>query len=113
MGGSQQNKQKVPVQRTGRVHYIHMEQIPTGEPVLAGTFMVNGHPTVVLFDSGATHTFLSKSYALKHGLKMSKLKENYHITALGSPIDTSLVVRQLKLDIGTESYTINPVVLPH
>ncbi|WVZ93523.1 hypothetical protein U9M48_039495 [Paspalum notatum var. saurae] len=44
---------------------------------------------------------------------MSKLKENYHITAPGSPIETSLVVRRLKLDIGTESYTINPVVLPH
>ncbi|WVZ52193.1 hypothetical protein U9M48_003277 [Paspalum notatum var. saurae] len=44
---------------------------------------------------------------------MSKLKENYHITAPGSLIDTNLVVRRLKLDIGTESYTINPVVLPH
>ncbi|WVZ52158.1 hypothetical protein U9M48_003244 [Paspalum notatum var. saurae] len=81
--------------------------IPTGELVLAGTFTVNGQPTVVLFDSGATHTFISKSYALKHGI------ENYHITAPGSPIDTSLVVRQLKLNIGTESYTLNPVVLPH
>ncbi|WVZ90087.1 LOW QUALITY PROTEIN: hypothetical protein U9M48_036418 [Paspalum notatum var. saurae] len=75
--------------------------------------MVNGQPTVVLFDSEATHTFISKSYASKHGLKVSKLKENYHITAPDSPIDTSLVVRRLKLDIGTESYTINPMVLPH
>ncbi|WVZ84654.1 LOW QUALITY PROTEIN: hypothetical protein U9M48_031661 [Paspalum notatum var. saurae] len=32
MGGSQQNKQKGPAQKTGRVHYIHIEQIPTGEP---------------------------------------------------------------------------------
>ncbi|WVZ80980.1 hypothetical protein U9M48_028410 [Paspalum notatum var. saurae] len=74
---------------------------------------VNGEPTVVLFDSGATHTFISKSYALKHGIEMSKIKENYHITAPGSPIDTSLVVRQLKLSIGKESYTLNPMVLPH
>ncbi|WVZ51513.1 LOW QUALITY PROTEIN: hypothetical protein U9M48_002657 [Paspalum notatum var. saurae] len=44
---------------------------------------------------------------------MSKIKENYHITASGSPIDTSLVLRQLKLSIDTESYTLNPVVLPH
>ncbi|WVZ70669.1 hypothetical protein U9M48_019312 [Paspalum notatum var. saurae] len=44
---------------------------------------------------------------------MSKIKENYHITAPGSPIETSLVVRQLKLNIGTESYTVNPVVLPY
>ncbi|WVZ75676.1 hypothetical protein U9M48_023711 [Paspalum notatum var. saurae] len=112
MGGSQQGKQKGPEQKTGRVHYIHMERIPIGEPVLAGTFIVNGQPTIVLFDSGATHIFINKSYAVRHGIKMSKIKENYHITAPGSPIDTSLVVRKLKLNIGTES-SINPVVLPH
>ncbi|WVZ63040.1 hypothetical protein U9M48_012712 [Paspalum notatum var. saurae] len=113
VGGSQQGKQKGPAQKTGRVHYIHMEQIPAGVPVLAGTFMINGHPTAVLFDSGATHTFISKTYAQRHGLKMYKLRDNYHITAPGSPIDTSLGVRFLKFEIGTKSFIINPVVLPH
>ncbi|WVZ84564.1 hypothetical protein U9M48_031589 [Paspalum notatum var. saurae] len=74
----------------GRVHFIHMDQIPAGESVLAGTFTVNGHPAVVLFDFGATHTFLSKSYALRHGIKMCKLKENYHITAPSSPVTTGM-----------------------
>ncbi|WVZ97191.1 hypothetical protein U9M48_042744 [Paspalum notatum var. saurae] len=90
-----------------------MDQVPAGEPILAGTFTVNGHPAVVLFDSGATHTFLSKSYALKHGIKMYKLKEDYHITAPSSPVATGLMARQLKVDIGPESFVINPVVLPH
>ncbi|WVZ71894.1 hypothetical protein U9M48_020425 [Paspalum notatum var. saurae] len=67
----------------------------------------------MLFDSGATHTFLSKSYALRHGIKMCKLKENYHITAPGSPVTTGLMARQLRVDIGPESFVINPVVLPH
>ncbi|WVZ89251.1 hypothetical protein U9M48_035677 [Paspalum notatum var. saurae] len=44
---------------------------------------------------------------------MYKLRENYHITAPGAPIDTSLGVRHLNLDIGTERFIINPVVLPH
>ncbi|WVZ50990.1 hypothetical protein U9M48_002186 [Paspalum notatum var. saurae] len=90
-----------------------MDQVPAGEPVLAGTFTVNGHPAVVLFDSGATHTFLSKSYALKHGIKMYKLREDYHITAPGSPVATGLMAGQPKVDIGPESFVINPVVLPH
>ncbi|WVZ93810.1 hypothetical protein U9M48_039765 [Paspalum notatum var. saurae] len=44
---------------------------------------------------------------------MYKLKENYHITAPGSPITIGLMARQLKVDIGPESFVINPVVLPH
>ncbi|WVZ89619.1 hypothetical protein U9M48_035998 [Paspalum notatum var. saurae] len=75
--------------------------------------MINGRSTVVLFDSGATHTFISKAYAQKHDITLHKLRENYHITAPGSPIDTSLGVRHLKLEIGAETFIINPVVLPH
>jgi hypothetical protein len=40
-----------------------MEEIPTGEKVLAGTFFLNGCPIVVLFDSGASHDFVSSIYA--------------------------------------------------
>ncbi|WVZ81193.1 hypothetical protein U9M48_028604 [Paspalum notatum var. saurae] len=37
-----------PAPTEGRVHYTHVDQIPEGEPVLASTFLVNEHPTVVL-----------------------------------------------------------------
>ncbi|WVZ94325.1 hypothetical protein U9M48_040230 [Paspalum notatum var. saurae] len=112
-GGSQQSKPKGNAPRKGQVHYIHLEQIPVGEPVLAGTFSVNGHPTVVLFDSGATHTFISQSYASKHGIKTSCIKESYNISAPGNPINTNLIVKRLLLSIGGEDFIISPVVLPH
>ncbi|WVZ85399.1 LOW QUALITY PROTEIN: hypothetical protein U9M48_032335, partial [Paspalum notatum var. saurae] len=54
-----------------------------------------------------------QSIRTKHDIKLHKLRENYHITAPGSPIDTSLGVRHLKLEIGAETFIINPVVLPH
>jgi hypothetical protein len=36
-----------------------MEEISTGEYVLAEMFFLNGRPRVVLFDSGASHDFMS------------------------------------------------------
>jgi hypothetical protein len=53
--------------RTSRVHYTTVEEIPTGEVVTAGMFLVNQHPKVVLFDSGASHSFMSQAFTSKHG----------------------------------------------
>jgi hypothetical protein len=57
---------KVAIVKTGRVNYTTMEDIPEGEQVLMGTFSMNGHPTIILFDSGASHDFISKAYTQKH-----------------------------------------------
>ncbi|WVZ63931.1 hypothetical protein U9M48_013522 [Paspalum notatum var. saurae] len=112
-----QNKKKGPARdsalREGRVHYTHVDQILEGEPVLASTFLVNEHSTVVLFDSGATHTFVSRSYATKHGYHIDNMKAKYHITAPGSPIDTNQIVRHLRLCIGTEEFYVEPMVFPN
>ena len=38
------------------VHYTTVEEVPAREVVTAGMFLVNQHPTIVLFDSGASHS---------------------------------------------------------
>jgi hypothetical protein len=52
--------QKVVIAKTGHVNYTTMEDISEGEQVLAGTFSLNGHLMVIMFDSGATHDFISR-----------------------------------------------------
>ena len=42
--------------------------------VVSGTFMVNSHPATVLFDTGATHSFISKSFAEQHGIPVSCMR---------------------------------------
>ncbi|WVZ49842.1 hypothetical protein U9M48_001168, partial [Paspalum notatum var. saurae] len=105
-------KGKKSAPKMDQLHYSRLEQVPEGEPVLAGTFFVNDHPTVVLFDSGATFSFISKAYALKHGYEIIELKQRYHITAAGSSISTNHIVRDLCLQVGKESLFISPIVLP-
>ncbi|WVZ63421.1 hypothetical protein U9M48_013055 [Paspalum notatum var. saurae] len=105
-------KGKKSAPKMGQLHYSQLEQVPEGEPVLAGTFLVNDHPTVVLFDSGATFSFISKAYALKHGYEIVELKQKYYITAAGSSINTNHIVRDLRLQVGKECLSISPIVLP-
>ncbi|WVZ84419.1 hypothetical protein U9M48_031456, partial [Paspalum notatum var. saurae] len=111
-GSVPMGKGKKSAPKMGQLHYSRLEQVPEGEPVLAGTFLVNDHPTVVLFDSGATFSFISKVYALKHGYEIIELKQRYHITAAGSAISTNHIVRDLCLQVGKESLFISPIVLP-
>ncbi|WVZ58292.1 hypothetical protein U9M48_008575 [Paspalum notatum var. saurae] len=111
-GSAPTGKGKKSTPKMGQLHYSQLEQVSEGEPVLAGTFLVNYHPTVVLFDSGATFSFISKAYALKHGYEIVELQQKYHITAAGSSINTNHIVRDLRLQVGKESLFISPIVLP-
>jgi hypothetical protein len=52
--------------RSGHVHFTTLEEIPSGEVVTAGKFLMNLHPIVVLFNSGALHSFMSLAFASKY-----------------------------------------------
>jgi hypothetical protein len=80
--------QKVAAAKTGRVNYTTMEDIPEGEQVLAGTFSLNRHPATVLFDSGASHDFISNACTQKHQLVTEHIIIPYLICTPGGNIAT-------------------------
>ena len=47
------------------MNYTNIVDIPSDKVVTAGKFRVDQHPTVVLFDSGASHSFMSPAFASK------------------------------------------------
>jgi hypothetical protein len=54
------------VKKIGRIYYTQVATTPEGEPVMMGMFLVANHPAVILFDSGAAHTFISKKFVEKY-----------------------------------------------
>ena len=67
-----------------------MEEIPTREVVTAGMFLVNQHPAIVLFDSRASHSFMSQAFASKHDEKIIVVdKGGYCISSVGASISTN------------------------
>jgi hypothetical protein len=53
MTNYQKGPQRGPAPRTGHANYTTVEEIPTGEEVLASTFFLNEHLIIILFDSRA------------------------------------------------------------
>jgi hypothetical protein len=90
-----------------------MEEIPSGEVIIAGIFLVNQHPAIVLFDSGASDSFMSQTFASKHDQKIKVVdKGGYCISSAGASISTNLIVRDVLISIRDREYTIDLVVLP-
>ncbi|CAO2816074.1 unnamed protein product [Amaranthus hypochondriacus] len=52
----------------GRIHVMSRSKANNTD-VVTGTFLVNSHPAFILFDSGASHSFISKTFVEKHALK--------------------------------------------
>jgi hypothetical protein len=60
-----------------------VEEIPTGEEVLADTFFLNECPIIILFDSGASRDFLNSTCAKTAKLTLVASVMPYVISTLG------------------------------
>ena len=90
-----------------------MEEIPIGEVVTTGMFLVNKHPAIVLFDSRAPHSFMSQTFASKHDQKIIEVdKGGYSISSAGAAISTNQLVRDVLISIQEREYTMDLIVLP-
>jgi hypothetical protein len=70
---------KAPSQ--GRVNHVTAESAAEAPNVVIGMFMVNTHPATVLFDTGATHSFITRSFVEHHGIHTSTLKRGMLVSS--------------------------------
>jgi hypothetical protein len=86
--------------RQGHVHYNSIEEIPLGEVVTANKFLVDQHSAVVLFDSGASHSFISPIFTSKFARKLHTVEDGgYCIRAASGNIPTNQVVSDVEFEI--------------
>jgi hypothetical protein len=88
-----------------------MEEIPTGEEVLAGTFFLSKHPVVILFDSRASHEFMSAVCAEKAKLSLVTSRMPYMISTPGGRVDANRLVCRAPLDLAERVFETNLIVL--
>jgi hypothetical protein len=76
-----------------------------------GTFLVADYPAVILFDSGASHTFISKNFVEKHCIPCTKSREGFIIHSLGGRIFTKEVAFHIPVVLAGREFPTNMIVL--
>jgi hypothetical protein len=84
---------------------------PEGEPVMMGTFLVANHPIVILFYSGASHTFISKTFVEKHCIHCTESREGFVMHSPGGRIFTKEVAFHIPVTLAEREFPTNMIVI--
>nr|BAH80025.1 putative retrotransposon protein [Oryza sativa Indica Group] len=82
-----------------RVNHVAAAEAQNAPDVVLGTFPVNSIPATVLFDSGATHSFLSKSFATKHGMEVVSLGRPLLVNTPGNQVSSTRYCPSVTIEI--------------
>jgi hypothetical protein len=79
--------------------------------VVIGTFMVNTHPATLLFDTGATHSFITQSFVEHHGIRTSTLMRCMLVSSPGGQLRSHIFCPRASVAIRGVEFSANLMVL--
>jgi hypothetical protein len=97
--------------KQGKLNFTAMVDIPEGAAVLTGTFSIRDHPVKILFDSGATHSFISENLVCKLGLHSCHTKESFVVSTTGGRIPSNTITKAVPLQLGSRTFLTNLIHL--
>jgi hypothetical protein len=83
----------------GKVNHVAVEAAQEALNVVIGTFSINDLSVVVLFDSRASHSFVSAAYVEKHNLPMALLRSQMIVSSPGGDIPARQLCPKVNLKI--------------
>jgi hypothetical protein len=78
---------------------VVVEEAKEAYDVVIGMFLVNDTSAVVLFNSGASHSFISATYVGKHNLPLALLWCQIIVSSLGGDMPTRQLSPKVNLKI--------------
>jgi hypothetical protein len=97
--------------KRGCLNYTTTEEIAADAEVLMGTLLINSYPAIVLFDSGATRSFINKKFMLHSKLQMQTLQLPYHIDSPSGEIISKHFIDKVPTLIEGATFQANLLIL--
>ena len=73
----------------GRVNHVTAKTVQEAPDVVISTFFVNSKPASVLFDSRASHSFITDQFVAKHNLPVCPMKQSLLVSSPGKELKAS------------------------
>jgi hypothetical protein len=90
---------------------VVVEEAQKAHDVVIGMFLVNDTSAVVLFDSGASHSFISAAYIGKHNLPLALLKCQMIVSSPGGDMPARQLCLKVNLKIRGVDFIANLILL--
>jgi hypothetical protein len=96
---------------SGRVNHVAVKETQEAPDVVIGMFLFNDTSAVVLFDFGASHSFISAAYVGKHNLPQALLKCQMIVSSPGGDMPARQLCPKVNLKIRGVDFVANLIVL--
>jgi hypothetical protein len=88
-----------------------VEEVQEAPNIVIGMFLINDTSAVVLFDSRASHSFISTAYVTKHNLPLALLKCQMIVSSLREDMPAWQLCLKVNLKIRGVDFVANLIVL--
>jgi hypothetical protein len=95
----------------GKVNHVVVEEAQEALDVVIGTFFINDTSMVVMFDSGASHSFISTAYVEKHNLPIALLRCRMIVSSPGGDMPARQLCLKVNLKKRQVDFVANLIVL--
>jgi hypothetical protein len=108
-----QNKQQTPVKgfSIARVNQVSAVATTEGADITLGMFYINAILATILFDYGATHSFMSARYANTNELPLKNMKTPMLVITPKGPVEANYMTHRLTLTIMGREFWATPIIL--
>jgi hypothetical protein len=87
------------------------EEARQAQDVGLGMFLRCSHPGTVLFDSRASHSFISSNFVAKHNLPIATMKHKMHVSSPGGEMRTRHICPAVSITIRGVDFPSNLILL--
>ena len=87
------------------------ESAQEAQDVVVGMFLVNSAPASVLFDSGASYSFITAQYVAKHSISMCIMPKPMLVSSLGGGMKAAYLCPNVNLKIMGVDFMAHLIVL--